>query len=101
MAQTENLKYIDGRWGYYTGCSCNKTNFHSVEIPPKTKPVLIKKFASLVGPVTGYVYNITPHQISLDIDERDADVWIKEGIALDAQAALSGGKRGRLTRNGT
>lgn len=92
----ENLKFADGKWGYYAGCSCSAANFREVDLPQNSKPVMFKQFNTLIGPVSGQYYKVTSHQVSLDIDARDADVWLADGTATEYNAAL--GKRGRLTR---
>lgn len=99
--QTENLKYVGDKWGYYNGCSCSAKNFKSVSIPPNSKAIWIKRFATLVGPVTKIAYQVTPHQIALDIDAQDAEVWLNDGTAIDGTVGRAAGKAGRLTRNVT
>lgn len=99
--QTENLKYVGEKWGYYSGCSCSAANFKPINIPLKSKAIWIKKFATMIGPVTNIQYQVTPHQIALDIDEQDAEVWLNDGTAIDGNVGRAAGKSGRLTRNVT
>lgn len=94
---TENLKNVDGKWGFYSGCSCSAANWRDISLPNNSKALLIKKFGTFIGPVTGINYRVTPGQISIDIDKRDAEVWVKDGTAVE-YGPEHAAKRGRLTR---
>ncbi len=88
----DNLTNQNGQWVSGCGCGGKAKTVHTV--PENSKAVLIRLYGQQTGPVTGILYNILPHQISIDIHTEDADYWLGKG-----QATLPlPGQRGRTAR---
>lgn len=81
--------------GQWQTCGCAGTKKEPAPLPENTKAVMIRVAQKMIGPVTGIEYDILPHLVSIDIDVRDADVWLRQNIASPQTTG-----KGRLTRTG-
>ncbi len=88
----DNLTNRNGQW--VEGCGCGGKPIKTIESPPNSKSVLLRLVGTHVGPVSGITYNMMPHQVAIDIDQRDADHWLASGVAHQPVQ----GQKGRTAR---
>ena len=89
---TDNLSFINNEW--VSGCGCGGKKRTPVAVPLNSKAINVKKYGIVKGPVTGIEYNTIPNQVSIDIDSRDAAIWLADQTGIEPLPA----QKGRLTR---
>ena len=80
--------------GWYTGCGCGQKAADRVEVPAGSMDIFVQKDGELVGPVSGIRYRFHANHTAIDIDARDALVWLSDGTARQPLP----GFKGLLTR---
>lgn len=70
-------------WLKTCGCGGKWKPEDVVEIPEGTTPVFMHRAygQEYIGPATGIHYQFHPQSTALDVDSRDAALWLEDGTA--------------------
>jgi len=76
------IKFVNGNWVKTCGCGGGRAG-DIVVVPANTKAIVFStshpKFEQ--GPVTKAGYSFAPYTISIDVDAKDADEFIRRDVA--------------------
>lgn len=93
-AEQKEVSYTQKQGVWYAGCGCGQKAADRLTLGEGTAQIFIHRPGDYTGPASGFKYHVRPTTVSLDIDSRDAAVWLADGTAREAVP----GFKGRMAR---